>query len=187
MRGLRSDVRHQRGRDRGSSKFLRRYIWWSADVAAPYCPLNQGFGSEGKLLPAPLLHICAEPDCPELVARGRWCLAHEREHARHRGSAHSRGYTRRWREFKAWFIQRLIRAGIAPVCGARWPGEPPTGDSLCQRDGRLTAVRLHLDHTPPLTDEERGNEQAVCDEHRVQLLCEACHNAKTARGGEYTR
>lgn len=125
-------------------------------------------------MPDALLRACSSPGCPELTT-GTACRAHRR------GSAHQRGYTRTWEVFRAWFIAKLIGFGIAPVCGARWPGEPSTGDSACQREGRLNNRRLHLDHTPPLADAERANERVVCDVHRVQLLCRECHNAKSAR------
>lgn len=131
-------------------------------------------------MPSAMLKACPGDGgtCPELVASG-YCPAHTATAVR--GSAHARGYTRAWQRFRLWFIQKLIAAGVVPVCGARWPGLPSTGDSRCQADGRLNDRRLHLDHTPPLTDAERRIERCVCDVARLQLLCQACHNAKSAR------
>ena len=129
-------------------------------------------------MPSALLKPCAYPGgCAALVPAG-YCADH-RPRTAHTTAA--RGYTWRWRQFRLWFIDQLVAFGIAPVCGARWPGAAATGDSQCQRDGVLTATRLHLDHTPPLRPAERAIEATVCDIWRVQLLCEACHNAKSAK------
>jgi 5-methylcytosine-specific restriction endonuclease McrA len=131
-------------------------------------------------VPGALLRPCAGIACPNLVEAGR-CPACRRGVEATRGSAASRGYDAGWRRFKVWFIHQLIKHGIVPACGARWPGQPSTGDSRCHAEGRLVADDLHLDHTPPLTDAERHDPRAVCDPLRVQLLCESCHNTKTNR------
>lgn len=132
-------------------------------------------------MPGALLRPCAGIACPNLVVAGRCPSCRRGSSDAQRGSAASRGYDAGWRRFKVWFIHQLIRHGIVPACGARWPGLSLTGDSQCHAQGRIVADRLHLDHTPPLTDAERSIPRVVCDKLRVQLLCETCHNAKTAR------
>lgn len=132
-------------------------------------------------MPTALLKPCASPGCPELVVT-TWCPAHTPR----RASAHQRGYTRRWRSFKNWWIAELVgRYDTAATCGARWPEGPVTQDSQCRAQGKVTGGlmrQLHLDHEPPLTEAERQNELIVCDPYRVQLLCQDCHDAKTKRG-----
>jgi hypothetical protein len=105
---------------------------------------------------------------------------------RRRGTAHARGYDRDWLTFRPHFLAQLVEAGVLPVCGAALPTGPHTTDSACQAAGLFTFTSadgssLHLDHEPPLTDTERRNARAVCDVRRVQLLCVACHLAKTRR------
>jgi 5-methylcytosine-specific restriction endonuclease McrA len=128
-------------------------------------------------MPAALVKVCGgcgqtfSGHCPQCSQR--------RDQQRHHAAA--RGYDAYWQRFRLWFIAKLAAFGIAPVCGSRWPGQPATGDSRCQREGRQNGDRLHVDHTPPLTAAERMDRRAVCDVKRVQLLCETCHNAKTGR------
>lgn len=76
---------------------------------------------------------------------------------------------------------RLIQAGIAPSCGASLPGGPAAPYSLCLLAGRINGTDLHLDHTPPLRDEERSDWRRVCDPLRVVFYCSTCHNRKTQR------
>jgi hypothetical protein len=137
------------------------------------------------LMPAALARACngRGGTCPNTTTNGR-CADCSRVTEQRRGSAAARGYTRHWFAFKQWFIRALIAADVVPVCGARWPGLPATGDSSCLASGLQTVssadgTALHLDHTPPLTDEERTHARLVCDKDRVQLLCESCHAAKT--------
>ncbi len=131
-------------------------------------------------MPTAMLRRCTHQGCPELVESGA-CGKHARERNIARGSANARGYGVKWRAFRERFRAMLIAAGVVPACGARMPGARETGDSACRQAGRLNDRRLHLDHTPPLTEAERHDPRAVCDPARVQFLCEACHNAKSAR------
>jgi hypothetical protein len=138
-------------------------------------------------MPSALLRPCPAIGCPELVVSGR-CAQHRGLTERYRGTAASRGYDAHWSTvFRPWFIQHLIAAGIAPVCGAALPGGPGMADSRCAAQGRLNDRQLHLDHDPPLRDDERRDRRAVEDPLRVGLLCRSCHSAKTLREQGRTR
>lgn len=132
----------------------------------------------------PVLRPCAEPRCPELVARGR-CAQHGRQKEQRRGTAHQRGYTwHEWQPFRRRFLAALVDAGVLPVCGAALPTGPTTRDSACREAGLFTYTSadgssLHLDHEPPLEDWERHDMTRVCDEKRIVLLCHRCHGIKT--------
>lgn len=132
-------------------------------------------------MPSPARRPCAVPGCPSLADRGGRCGLHARALERQRGSRTARGYTEQWYRFRAEVFRALLRHGIVPSCGATLPGGPQTTDSRCLAEGRIVASRLHLDHAPPLTPEERQDPRAVCDRRRVQVLCAACHAAKTRR------
>ncbi len=95
------------------------------------------------------------------------------------GSSSSRGYGSAWQAFRRRFIAQLVQMNIIPVCGASLPSGPQTAHSRCRELGLMVGHGLHLDHEPPLTDAERANRAAVCDERRIQLLCSSCHAAKT--------
>lgn len=129
-------------------------------------------------MPQPPLRSCVAPGCPALVRSGR-CDAHRRVQERFRGSSASRGYNAHWQAFRRQFRAMLIAHDIPPVCGAALPDGPPSTVSRCHAAGRLNAADLHLDHWPPLRDDERANRRAVCDPRRVRFLCASCHNALT--------
>lgn len=129
-----------------------------------------------------LLRPCVVPGCSALTTGGR-CRDHARRIEQARGSATARGYDARWRRFRRRFVATLIARDILPVCGARLAGTP-SPSSRCAADGLLTARSadgsdLHFDHDPPLTDVERSDWRAVCDETRIVLLCAEDHNRKT--------
>jgi hypothetical protein len=128
------------------------------------------------------LRPCATPGCSALVARGHCARHGHAGRARdRRGTSTARGYGSTWSAFRRRYIGALAAAGVAPVCGAALPGGPAMAASQCRAAGRLTGMRLHVHHDPPLRDDERGQVHVVCDPRRVGLLCEACHNAETAR------
>lgn len=127
-------------------------------------------------MPSALLRICS---CGAFVC-GR-CPICAAKVDQYRGSAASRGYDAGWNRFRQVFINKLIALHIVPVCGAALPGGPNGSASRCKAEGLLTGDDLHTDHEPPLTDAERSNPRAVCNSLRVQLLCQSCHSAKTAR------
>jgi hypothetical protein len=54
-------------------------------------------------------------------------------------------------------------------------------DSRCRADGFQNWRNLHVDHDPPLRDEERQHRHLVEDFMRVGLLCASCHATKTNR------
>ena len=122
---------------------------------------------------------------------GRWprgrCPACSRQTNQQRGSASARGYGSAWVQFRLRFIAKLIDQGILPVCGASLPDGPQTAHSSCRAQGLMKGEDLHLDHDPPLRDDERANRAAVHDERRIQLLCASCHNAKTRREQTHDR
>jgi len=124
--------------------------------------------------------------CGVLVQSGR-CPTCARHQENKRGTAHQRGYTwRYWQPFRRRFLAALVEAGILPVCGAALPSGPANRDSLCRDHGLFTYTSqdgssLHLDHEPALEDWERADPHRVCDETRIVLKCQTCHQAKTAR------
>lgn len=130
-------------------------------------------------MPTAALRPC--PGCrTALVPRGR-CTKCAKTQDRARGTSTERGYGSYWRRFRPQFISILVEAGITPVCGAALPTGPQTQDSQCKAEGRQTMEGLHLDHEPPLTEAERKVRAIVCRETRIQILCRACHSAKTSR------
>ncbi|NHO20409.1 HNH endonuclease [Acetobacter oeni] len=76
-----------------------------------------------------------------------------------RGSASSRGYDRKWRDFRSWFLRRH------PLC------------LDCSGAGRLKpATEVH--HIQKLRDAPERR----LDEGNCMPLCQACHSARTGRG-----
>lgn len=125
------------------------------------------------------MRTCSESGCPELVKSGT-CATHSRAVEQRRGSAAQRGYGRPWARFRQRFIDMLIAADITPACGASLLIGPNTkAFSQCVTEGRLTTSDLHLDHEPPLTQEERADRSKVNDPRRVGFLCPVCHSRKT--------
>ncbi len=136
-------------------------------------------------MPTALLKPCPGDGgrCTALVPSGR-CPVHAREVEQRRGSASARGYDSAWRALTHRFRRALIKAGIAPVCGARLPGAPVTNHSRCAQEGRLVddgahrrrhGMALHTDHIVP----HRGDDRLRLDILNLQLLCKEEHDAKT--------
>ncbi|MGE3932371.1 MAG: HNH endonuclease [Rhodospirillaceae bacterium] len=98
---------------------------------------------------------CRHPGCAALT-HDRFCADHAAAAAQRfdqaRGSAHRRGYGRRWRALRETILARDI------VC--RWPG--------------CTAPATEVDHIVP---KPAGTD----DPANLQGLCKAHHSAKTAR------
>jgi 5-methylcytosine-specific restriction protein A len=136
--------------------------------------------------PSPALRVCNHPRCPKLVrpggpGRGRCpehALAHSRAYTAIRGTAAERGYDSRWSAYS-----RHLRRTELITCGSRLDNLPPTGDSECLRDGRVTPAEL-VDHITPVTspDDPRWFDRAG-----LQGLCHRCHNRKRQREGQAAR
>lgn len=77
--------------------------------------------------------------------------------AQSRESAHERGYNRRWRKYRDWFLRQPAHRFCAT------PG--------CRRAPTV------VDHIMP----HKGDPELFWDEKNHQALCKACHDAKTAR------
>ena len=123
--------------------------------------------------------------CGRYVAKGA-CPACRSARERTRPSRRERGYGPIWDAWRPVFISALAALGILPVCGAALPDGPKTSDSSCKAQGlwsysSASGSSLQFDHEPPLTNVERKDPLKVCDPRRIQLLCKACHDAKTAR------
>lgn len=67
-----------------------------------------------------------------------------------------------WRRLRDYIRER--DGWVCQICGE------PTG----RGDGSS-----HVDHIVPAVSEE----DVICDEENLHLLCERCHNAKTGRAG----
>uniref|UniRef100_A0A6M3KC53 Putative homing endonuclease n=2 Tax=viral metagenome TaxID=1070528 RepID=A0A6M3KC53_9ZZZZ len=99
---------------------------------------------------------CAHPGCATFRTDGPWCAAHAPARVRvkpdgemrveRRGTSTQRGYDRRWRDFRVWFL------GRHPVC------------EVCGR----VATMVH--HKRPLRF--GGDKRA---EENSQALCWTCH------------
>ena len=83
--------------------------------------------------------------------------AAQRAYDRTRESPSKRGYDRRWKRLRRWF---LIRHSLCEEC---------------KRNGVLT-VATEVDHIKPLS---QGGERL--DPANLQALCKPCHSRKTGR------
>lgn len=105
---------------------------------------------------------CTRPACGGRVRAGVCdrCGNQRRRSARRlddtRGSAHARGYGRRWRRIRDSVLHR------EPLCRA------------CGAEGRTTAA-VHVDH---IVSKRRGGTD---ERSNLQPLCQPCHNRKTAK------
>ena len=118
-------------------------------------------------MPTAAMHVCAGAGCRVAVPHGeRWCPSCAREYQaqdrERRGRADERGYTHRWRRYRAAFLH------AHPLCAE------------CQRQGRTTAARV-VDHVRP----HRGDQQLFWDPANHEALCDYtspwnCHGRKTA-------
>lgn len=134
---------------------------------------------------APLRPCASGPSCPNRVKRGR-CPDCTQKQGRSRRTARTLRYDERWwRAFRRHYIDLLVLAGVAPVCGAHLPGGPAPTVSQCHAEGIITGTStrgsLHLHHEPPLTEAEQHDRAAVCDPMRIVLACDSCHNQTTGQ------
>jgi len=108
---------------------------------------------------------------PYLAKPGRPKPEQRRDSDARRGSAHERGYTRRWQQRAALFKQRYS------LCGMRPNGAAPVM-SRCHERGLLT-LAYQVDHVVP----HRRDERSLWDEEgNWQSLCRAC-GARKSRAG----
>lgn len=75
-----------------------------------------------------------------------------------RPSAAKRGYDRRWKRARAWYLRRH------PLC------------VICELDGRVV-VATAVDHIQP----HRGDCDRMWNTSNWQALCKRCHDRKTAQ------
>lgn len=117
-------------------------------------------------MPTAPLRPCLTPRCRGRVKSGR-CAACARAKEANRGSAHARGYNRRWERYRrAWLAEH-------PRCGDRASG-PSSEHSACRRARRVIAGN-HVDHIVP----HHGDEALFWDPLNHQTLCVSCHSRKT--------
>lgn len=110
-------------------------------------------------MPPAAKHPCGYPGCPELVATGAYCEKHRGQYDQERGSAASRGYDRKWREFRILYLQDH------PLCV----------DCLIENVVRA-AEEIH--HTIKV----RKRPDLQYEESNLLALCKPHHSVRTARG-----
>ena len=79
-----------------------------------------------------------------------------------RPSAHKRGYTRRWQQFRLWWLAQH------PLCEC--------GPSCCPDGCNLAATEV--DHKRPVNGPD---DPGFYDETNLSALAEACHSRKTGK------
>jgi len=106
--------------------------------------------------------ICRHSGCGKLVDVSGYCEPHVKLHQRasdaQRGSAHARGYNRRWQKARLTFLSRH------PLCAE------------CEKKGLVVAATV-VDHIVP----HKGDQDLFWDTSNWQPLCKPDHDAKTAR------
>lgn len=108
-------------------------------------------------MPTAPLKPCPRPACNNKTTGGP-CPDCQRNEERRRGSAHARGYNRRWaRERKRWLAEH-------PFCVD------------CEEEG-ITTMGTEVDHIKP----HRGDMQLFWDRSNWATRCKPHHSAKTAR------
>ncbi len=109
--------------------------------------------------------------CPVLVKSGH-CPAHTRRIEVERGSAHARGYGKRWdKASRAWRVRH-------PLCGDRRPDAVRPDVWSCASRGTVQPGSV-TDHIIP----HRGDQVLFWDPRNWQTLCESCHNRKSQSEG----
>lgn len=106
--------------------------------------------------------VCRHAGCSILLAAPGYCEPHAKLYHqqidRHRGSANSRGYNRRWQKARLTFLQNN------PLC------------VHCEREGFIVQA-TEVDHIIP----HRGDTKLFWDsKHNWQSLCKTHHSRKTA-------
>lgn len=102
---------------------------------------------------------CRHPGCPEFaIHNSPLCPAHTRQRDRQRDTAHERGYSYKWHQFRTQYLKEH------PLC------------KQCLIEG-ISTPATEVDHIVP----HNGNERLMWDESNLQPLCKRCHSKKTAR------
>lgn len=105
-------------------------------------------------------HPCAATGCSALVVEGPRCPKHgqqrQQSYERRRGSAHSRGYDRRWARYAKAFL------AAHPLC-----------EVYCKQEGRITAAGC-VDHIVP----HKGDMTRFWDPNNHQAACLKCNSRK---------
>lgn len=106
---------------------------------------------------------CAAPGCGALVARG-YCVIHaeraisiRRQYDADRGHSARRGYDKKWRTFRAWFL-------VQPE------------NVICADCGERPSMDVH--HVRKVRDFP----QLRLEPSNCRGLCHGCHSARTLRG-----
>jgi 5-methylcytosine-specific restriction protein A len=104
---------------------------------------------------------CSQAGCRELTD-SRYCPEHEQQYRKEkderRGSAHERGYTKRWSRSSKRFLM------LNPLC------------RHCENEGSIRASEV-TDHIIP----HKGDTVLFWDEENWQPLCKRHHDQKTVR------
>ena len=108
--------------------------------------------------------------CGQLVTTAR-CPTCVHESDQRRGSAATRGYGARWRDYSRAFRMNY------PLCGMRGEGAPMTADSVCLRERRVSPATL-VDHIVQVSG---PGDPRFFDPSNHQSLCDLCHNLKRQR------
>ena len=118
-------------------------------------------GNKRCSMPSKPLRPCSHIGCKQVTAE-RFCKEHQSQYRqqqdKYRGSAHERGYGRRWQR------ARLIHLAEHPLC------------KMCADDGVIKAAVV-VDHITP----HKGNDTLFWDSvTNWQSLCKQHHDKKTA-------
>jgi len=113
-------------------------------------------------MPSKPISGCHISNCPNLsVEYSGLCAEHLKSRNQRvdmeRGTAAERGYNRRWRDARAFYLAQY------PLC------------VMCQKEGRVTVATV-VDHIIP----HCGDYTLMWDEGNWQSLCTSCHSKKTA-------
>lgn len=126
-----------------------------------------------------MMQVC--PSCRTIKPARTKCQkcqpVQQRAYDERRGSRQERGYDAEWYRFRNWLIATYDLA----FCGDRPPQAPPTTDSQCQREGRLTPGD-DMDHIAAITGR---TDRRRLDPANCQWLCDRapnyCHSRKRGR------
>ena len=132
-------------------------------------------------MPDVALRTCAAPGCGALVRSGR-CDRHALQKAMSLPYSSAKGYDRRWRVYSERVRAGMIWRGtdgrvLGVLCGDRPHAAPETGDSVCQREGRVQPAEC-IDHIVPVAG---PNDPRLHDRSNHQALCNRCHALKRQR------